>query len=156
MRDKNASILLSFCRDGPPSKVRYDLQYLKTLVRMREKSYIDDEGVVTMRGIVKSLTNEFNLRVFDILALAFIASTPVNTAKMDFLNTVQEYSFDYKDVRNSFNTLVNRRLVCRQGRLVFAIDESAREFLKPFMPFLLELDLNRDEWFTTEMPMHVR
>ena len=150
MRKKYASLLISFCHDGPLLKTNYGVQHLELLLNLRKKSYIDDNGMVTEQGFVKSLMDEFDIRIFDILALAYIASKPVHAARDDFLNVSLEYHRNDTDVKRVFNKLVKRKLISRQGPAVYAIHESKKAYLEPYMKFLLNINQNRDEWFTAK------
>ena len=59
----------------------YDIESLKAMLQLRQKSYIDDKGQVTDLGIARSLMGLFDLRLLDVLALAYVASKPVNASR---------------------------------------------------------------------------
>ena len=112
-----------------------------------QKSYIDDKGQVTDLGIARSLMGLFDLRLLDVLALAYVASKPVNASRNQFVDLAWEFSITKKSVCDAFRRLSSMELVDNCGLGVFKVSDAGTRSLKAHMPKLSRIDLNRDELF---------
>ena len=128
----------------------YDIESLKAMLQLRQKSYIDDKGQVTDLGIARSLMGLFDLRLLDVLALAYVASKPVNASRSLFVDLAWEFSITKKSVYDVFRRLSSTELVDHCGLEVFKVSDKGARSLKVHMPKLYRIDLNRDELFKTQ------
>ena len=129
---------------------RYDIESLKAMLQLRQKSCIDDKGQVTDLGIARSLMGLFDLRLLDVLALAYVASKPVNASRNQFVDLAWEFSITKKSVYDVFRRLSSTELVDHCGLGVYIVSDKGARSLKAHMPKLYRIDLNRDELFKTK------
>ena len=128
----------------------YDIESLKAMLLLRQKSYIDNKGQITNQGIAKSLMTLLDLKRLDVLALAFVASKPVNASRDEFLNLSLEFNVKRKNVYNIFNRLCKTKLISNLGLAVFEVSNAGKRSLHKHMPALYRINLNRDELFKTQ------
>ena len=126
---------------------RYDIESLEAMLQLRQKSYIDDKGQVTDLGIARSLMGLFNLRLLDVLALAYVASKPVNASRSRFEDLAWGFSITKRSVCEAFRRLSSMKLVDHCGLGVFIVSDKGARSLKAHMPKLSRIDRNRDELF---------
>ena len=141
------SILIQHYQKEKMTFERYDIESLEAMLQLRQKSYIDDKGQVTDLGIARSLMGLFDLRLLDVLALAFVASSPVNAARSKFENLAWEFSITKRSVCDAFRRLSSMELVGHCGLGVYTVSDKGARSLKAHMPKLYRIDLNRDELF---------
>ena len=141
------SILIQHYQKEKVTFERYDIESLEAMLLLRQKSYIDDKGQVTDLGIARSLMELFDLRLLDVLALAFVASKPVNASRSQFVDLAWEFNVKRKNVYDAFRRLRSMELVDHCGLGVYIVSDKGARSLKIHMPKLYRIDLNRDELF---------
>ena len=144
------SILIQHYQKEKVTFDRYDIESLEAMLQLRQKSYIDNKGQVTDLGIARSLMGLFDLRLLDVLALAYVASKPVNASRGEFLNLSLEFNVKKKNVYNIFNRLCKTKLISNLGLAVFEVSDTGKRSLHKHMPALYRINLNRDELFKTK------
>ena len=141
------SILIQHYQKEKVTFDRYDIESLEAMLQLRQKSYIDNKGQVTDLGIARSLMGLFDLRLLDVLALAYVASKPVNASRNQFADLAWEFSITKKSVDDAFRRLRSMELVDHCGLRVYIVSDKGARSLKVHMPKLYRIDLNRDELF---------
>ena len=141
------SILIQHYQKEKVTFERYDIESLEAMLLLRQKSCIDNKGQVTDLGIARSLMELFDLRLLDVLALAFVASKPVNASRNQFEDLAWEFSITKKSVCDAFRRLRSMELVDHCGLGVYIVSDKGARSLKIHMPKLYRIDLNRDELF---------
>ena len=141
------SLLIQHYQKEKVAFERYDIESLEAMLQLRQKSYIDDKGQITDLGIARSLMGLFDLRLLDVLALAFVASKPVNASRSQFVDLAWEFNVKRKNVYDVFRRLSSMELVDHCGLGVFKVSDKGARSLKAHMPKLYRIDLNRDELF---------
>ena len=141
------SLLIQHYQKEKVAFERYDIESLEAMLQLRQKSYIDDKGQITDLGIARSLMGLFDLRLLDVLALAFVASKPVNASRSQFVDLAWEFSITKNSVYDAFRRLSSMELVDNCGLGVFKVSDAGARSLKAHMPKLYRIDLNRDELF---------
>ena len=141
------SILIQHYQKEKVTFDRYDIESLEAMLQLRQKSYIDDKGQVTDLGIARSLMGLFDLRLLDVLALAYVASSPVNASRNQFADLAWEFSITKNSVYDAFRRLSSMELVDNCGLGVFKVSDAGTRSLKVHMPKLSRINLNRDELF---------
>ena len=144
------SLLIQHYQKEKVTFERYDIESLKAMLQLRQKSCIDDKGQVTDLGIARSLMGLFDLRLLDVLALAYVASKPVNASRNQFVDLAWEFSITKKSVYDVFRRLSSTELVDHCGLGVYIVSDKGARSLKAHMPKLYRIDLNRDELFKTK------
>ena len=141
------SLLIQHYQKEKVAFERYDIESLEAMLLLRQKSCIDNKGQITDLGIARSLMGLFDLRLLDVLALAFVASSPVNAARSKFENLALEFSITKRSVCDVFRRLSSMELVDHCGLGVYTVSDKGARSLKVHMPKLYRIDLNRDELF---------
>ena len=141
------SLLIQHCQKEKVTFDRYDVESLEAMLQLRQKSYVDEQGQVTDLGIARSLMGLFDLRLLDVLALAYVASKPVNASKSQFEDLAWEFSITKRSVCDVFRRLSSMDLVDHCGLGVYTVSDKGARSLKAHMPKLFRIDLNRDELF---------
>ena len=141
------SLLIQHYQKEKVAFERYDIESLEAMLQLRQKSYIDDKGQITDLGIARSLMGLFDLRLLDVLALAFVASKPVNASRSQFVDLAWEFNVKRKNVYDVFRRLSSMELVDHCGLGVYTVSDKGARSLKAHMPKLYRIDLNRDELF---------
>ena len=141
------SLLIQHYQKEKVAFERYDIESLEAMLLLRQKSCIDNKGQITDLGIARSLMGLFDLRLLDVLALAFVASRPVNAARSKFENLALEFSITKRSVCDVFRRLSSMELVDHCGLGVYTVSDKGARSLKVHMPKLYRIDLNRDELF---------
>ena len=75
------SLLIQHYQKEKVAFERYDIESLEAMLLLRQKSCIDNKGQITDLGIARSLMGLFDLRLLDVLALAFVASKSCKCVK---------------------------------------------------------------------------
>ena len=141
------SLLIQHYQKEKMTFERYDIESLEAMLLLRQKSCIDNKGQVTDLGIARSLMELFDLRLLDVLALAFVASKPVNASRSQFEDLAWEFSITKRSVCDVFRRLSSMELVDHCGLGVYIASDKGARSLKIHMPKLYRIDLNRDELF---------
>ena len=145
LTDTAISILIQHYQKEKVTFDRYDIESLEAMLLLRQKSYIDDKGQVTDLGIARSLMGLFNLRLLDVLALAYVASRPVNASRNRFEDLALAFSITKNSVYDAFRRLRSMELVDYCGLGVYIVSDKGARSLKAHMPKLSRIDRNCDE-----------
>ena len=125
----------------------YDIESLKAMLLLRQESYIDDKGQITDLGIARSLMELFDLKFLDVLALAYIATKPVNASRDLFVDLAWEFHITKNSVYGIFNRLCSTKLIDNLTLGVFKLSNTGTRSLNKHMQALHGINLNRDELF---------
>ena len=147
LTDTAISILIQHYQKEKLTFDCYDIESLKTMLMLRQNSYIDDKGQITNQGIARSLMKLLDLRLLEVLALAFIAVKPVTAARSDFENVAWEFSIPARTIYKTFNGLRKMKLIRHIGLGVFVVGDASKLLLRKHMPSLKEINIGRDALF---------
>ena len=150
MSNTPESVLLQYYEGKKLALDWHNLNDLRTMTMLIEKSYIDNNGQITLSGIVRMFMDIFNIQYLDVLALAFVASKPVNASRSQFADLAWEFNITKKSVQSMFNRLCNTKMINNLGLAVFAVSNPGKQALKKHMSSLYRIDRQRDELFKAE------
>ena len=151
MSNTPESVLLQYYEGKKLALDWHNLNDLRTMTMLIEKSYIDNNGQITLPGTVRVFMNIFNIQYLDVLALAFVASKPVNASRNQFADLAWEFNITKKSVQSMFNRLCNTKTINNLGLAVFAVSNTGKQELKKHMESLYRIDRQRDELFKAEI-----